>query len=221
MGDRYLQAAAALVTYPVSGISRQLLRLLCWAPAKRFGLRTVQGGTLAWNWVASASSKEARVALLSEVVECWLATRTARLGLFSPKGAPVAEVGAGMDAPPPAQGRHAHELLDAILAHHLWVGFFTEASVNRCRGAVSAAAAAAAPCAALPPTSSLPPHQRSPGTWCATTSPASAPRSWRPFGGSPPSRSSSPSCLPPTLPRAGRASGATLTALAQLLICGD
>lgn len=58
---RYLQAAAALVRYPGSGVSRELRRLLCWAPVKRFNAAMMRVAVVAWHWVLAASSQELQV----------------------------------------------------------------------------------------------------------------------------------------------------------------
>ena len=78
---RYLQATAALVQFPTSSVSRELLRLLCWVPAKRFCLPMQRTAVMAWHWVLAAGSAELQAALLAEIAAAWAFTARARLGL--------------------------------------------------------------------------------------------------------------------------------------------
>ena len=58
---RYLQAAAALVLHPGSAVAGELLRLLCWVPAKRFTPRLLEVARLCWCWTWAATGIEMQV----------------------------------------------------------------------------------------------------------------------------------------------------------------
>ncbi|KAL4857248.1 Phosphatidylinositol 4-kinase alpha 1 [Chlorella vulgaris] len=157
LADLYLQAAAALVRYPGSPVSRQLLRLLCWVPTKRFSAAVMRVAVLAWHWVMAAGGQEAQVALLAEQAEAWCFTVRARLGLFADavlgplhaRAAPSAEAptgvgsgggGGGGDGGGDGGGKdparphlHAADVAaaaDAVEAHHLWVAFLWEVTLQ-------------------------------------------------------------------------------------------
>lgn len=79
----YLQAAAALVQYPGTGVSRELRRLLAWVPVKRFSTAVMQVAVMAWHWVLASGSQELQVAMLSDITDAWSYTVRARMGLFA------------------------------------------------------------------------------------------------------------------------------------------
>ena len=58
---RYLQAAAALVLHPGSAGAGELLRLLCWVPAKRFTPRLLEVARLCWCWTWAATGMDMQV----------------------------------------------------------------------------------------------------------------------------------------------------------------
>lgn len=135
--------------YPGSPVSRQLLRLLCWVPTKRFSAAVMRVAVLAWHWVMAAGGQEAQVALLAEQAEAWCFTVRARLGLFADAApgplhapaAPSAELPTGVGSgggggggdgggkDPARLHMHAADVAaaaDAVEAHHLWVAFLWE-----------------------------------------------------------------------------------------------
>lgn len=61
--------------YPGAGVARELRRLLCWVPAKRFGAAMLRVACMAWNWVLAAGTPELQVRAW------WGAARTGRQGL--------------------------------------------------------------------------------------------------------------------------------------------
>ena len=145
---RYLQAAAALVQYPGAGVCRELLRLLCWVPVKRFSVGMMRVAVVAWHWVLAAAPQELQMALLAEIADAWAYTVRARMGLFAHHSTTQHADGGGEanghgDANGSAadgDGVHlradaaaaAAAAVDAIQAHHLWVAFLWEV---RCRHA--------------------------------------------------------------------------------------
>ena len=135
---RYLQAAAALVQYPGAGVGRELLRLLCWVPVKRFNVGMMRVAVVAWHWVLAAAPQELQMALLAEIADAWAYTVRARLGLFAHHSTTQHADGSGEanghgdsngSAADGDGGPHradAAAAVDAIQAHHLWVAFLWE-----------------------------------------------------------------------------------------------
>ncbi|KAL4452207.1 hypothetical protein ABPG75_007869 [Micractinium tetrahymenae] len=153
VAENYLQATAALVQYPTAGVSRELRRLLCWVPVKRFTSAMMRVAVVAWHWVLAAGSPEVQLALLSEIADAWAYTVRARMGMFAPfDAAHAAQHSSGIGSAPAAgpagsgeeattggaagsNGEEQHvdaaAAADAIHAHHLWIVFLWEVSEQR------------------------------------------------------------------------------------------
>lgn len=131
--DACLQAAALLLsnTKPTSEVTSkatfQLLRVLCWSPARIFTTEVMETGVFAWTWLFAAAPHFSSL-VLAELVDAWLWTVESRRGLFA---AGVSNSGPAMQlrpqlfpgqpGPPPAQ-----DPVEAIIAHRLWLGFFLD-----------------------------------------------------------------------------------------------
>lgn len=149
LADAYMEAAAALALAPGCLAARQLLRLLCWVPTKRFSARLMEVAAVCWHWVMAAGGPETQLALLGEVTDAWLFSMRAGLGLFSHSLAPPMLASASTATPAPAGaangitpaagmnglrtaglgegwGSEEGTGLDGVRAHHLWIRFFWE-----------------------------------------------------------------------------------------------
>lgn len=105
----------------------QLLRLLCWSPAHIFTTEVMEIGVFAWTWLFAAAPHYSSL-VLAELVDAWLWTVESRRGLFA---AGVSNSGPAMQLRPqlsPGQPgpSPAHDPVEAITAHRLWLGFFLD-----------------------------------------------------------------------------------------------
>ena len=112
------EAAAVVVLYSQRVLStgrNNLLRLLAWLPLSRFDLHVTQCSVSLWHWILASSDESARVFLVEEICNAWIATQTQQLGVFS----------RAIEAVDTAE-RNTSKLLEEIRAHHCWIIFFVE-----------------------------------------------------------------------------------------------
>jgi uncharacterized membrane protein YgcG len=126
------------VQYPGAGVCRELLRLLCWVPVKRFSVGMMRVAVVAWHWVLAAAPQELQMTLLSEIADAWAYTVRARMGLFAHHSTAQHADGSGeanghsdangsaVDGDGGSHRADAAAAVDAIQAHHLWVAFLWE-----------------------------------------------------------------------------------------------
>ncbi|KAL3141037.1 hypothetical protein ABBQ32_005551 [Trebouxia sp. C0010 RCD-2024] len=140
--NRYLQATAALIQSSSSNsMQLKLLHLIAWLPAHRFGTFSMSLAVFAWHWIC-AESPQLQEALIAEIVQAWLYTADNRMGIFDcdfdaklfmegtvtdVEEATHGDDNVSSESPAPyGDAVVPISPVDAISAHHIWVGFFLQ-----------------------------------------------------------------------------------------------
>ncbi|KAG2304894.1 hypothetical protein Bca52824_033545 [Brassica carinata] len=110
----------------IKGFSR-LLRLLCWCPAYILTSDAMETGVFIWTWLVSAAPQLGSL-VLAELVDAWTWTIDSKRGLFASDvrySGPAAKLKPQL-APGEPEDPPDGDLVDQIVAHRLWLGFFID-----------------------------------------------------------------------------------------------
>ncbi|KAK4747747.1 hypothetical protein SAY87_014333 [Trapa incisa] len=110
----------------IEGFS-QLLRLLCWCPAYISTPDAMETGVFIWTWLVSAAPQLGSL-VLAELVDAWLWTIDTKRGLFASEvrySGPAAKLRPHLAAGEP-EPQPEHDIVEQIIAHRLWLGFFID-----------------------------------------------------------------------------------------------